>query len=255
MKILNKLFIGLILSVLPGLVFSISVHEILVELDDIQKMDTDIAAKVTYTQQKVGQGVKVVESFYYRRDETDSYLIVMLAPEAEKGNGYLKVGENMWMYRRNTRTFQHINRDESIAGTDAKTGDLETRKTSELYKAAVDENGNEILKEEMLGKIPVYHFKVEATVNDVTYPTQEYWVRKDNYLPLKVLDYSLSGTLMQTEYFLKYTKVEGKYIPVKQIFIDEFEKGNKTILNIQGISLKPLDKHIFTKAYLENLSK
>ncbi len=43
-------------------------------------------------------------------------LIVMSAPEAEKGNGYLRMGDNLWMYRRNTRTFQHINRDESIGG-------------------------------------------------------------------------------------------------------------------------------------------
>ena len=39
------------------------------------------------------------------------------------------------------------------------------------------------------------------------------------------------------------------------MFIDEFEKGNKTVMEMSGISLKKLDDSIFNKAYLENLSK
>ena len=42
---------------------------------------------------------------------------------------------------------------------------------------------------------------------------------------------------------------------MKQLFVDEFEKGNKTIVEISGISTDKLDGSIFTKAYLENLSK
>jgi hypothetical protein len=44
-------------------------------------------------------------------------------------------------------------------------------------------------------------------------------------------------------------------VPVKQMFIDEFEKGNKTIVEISGIQTDKLSDDIFTKAYLENLSK
>jgi hypothetical protein len=39
------------------------------------------------------------------------------------------------------------------------------------------------------------------------------------------------------------------------MFIDEFEKGNKTKVEISGISTEKVDDKIFTKAYLENLSK
>jgi hypothetical protein len=44
-------------------------------------------------------------------------------------------------------------------------------------------------------------------------------------------------------------------VPVQQLFIDEFEKGNKTIVEISGIITEKLGDAIFTKAYLENLSK
>jgi hypothetical protein len=42
---------------------------------------------------------------------------------------------------------------------------------------------------------------------------------------------------------------------VDQLFVDEFEKGNKTKVQISGIAMDKLDDRIFTKAYLENLSK
>ncbi len=228
---------------------------ILKSLDDFMDMKSDFTAKVSLTQQKVSQGIKQIELIYYRRDKDDAFLMHMIAPEVERGNGYLKTGENFWMYRRNTRTFQHINRDESIGGSDANAEDFEKRKLSELYQPLLDAKGQEIIFEEKLGNIPVYKIKITAQVNDVKYPTRTYWVRQDNFLPLKSQSYSASGTLMETNYFLKYTTIDGKYVAIKQMFIDEFEKGNKTIVEISSISTQKLDASIFTKAYLENLSK
>ncbi|MDD5455570.1 MAG: outer membrane lipoprotein-sorting protein [Candidatus Margulisbacteria bacterium] len=233
----------------------ISVTDMMKKLDDLQEMKTDITARVNITQQKVNQGIKVIDMVYYRRDKDDAFMIVMTAPEAEKGNGYLKIGDNFWMYRRNTRTFQHINRDESIAGSDASADDFEKRKLVELYKPEISANNKEIFFSEKLGDFPVYKFKLTAKVKDVKYPSVYYWVRQDNFLPLKEQQYSLTETLMETAYFMKYTIVDGRYVWVKGMFIDEFEKGNKTVVEISGISTKKLDDSIFTKAYLENLSK
>ena len=231
------------------------ISQLLEKIEANHKMTTDIKANVTLTQQKTGQGIKQFDVLYYRRDADNSYLIVMTGPESEKGNGYLRVEDNFWMYRRNTRTFQHINRDESIAGSNAKGEDFERRAVTELYEGVKDQNGTETVTEEKLGQIPVYKFNVKAKVNDVDYPKKTFWLRIDNSLLLKEEDYSSSGTLMQTSYYLKYTTVNGRYIPVNQLFVDEFEKGNKTKVDISGISMEKLDDQIFTKAYLENLSK
>jgi hypothetical protein len=231
------------------------ISQLLEKIEANHKMTSDIKATVTLTQQKTGQGIKQFDVLYYRRDSDNSYLIVMTGPESEKGNGYLRVEDNFWMYRRNTRTFQHINRDESIAGSNAKGEDFERRAVTELYEGARDADGRETVTEEKLGQIPVYKFQVKAKVNDVDYPKKTFYLRIDNSLLLKEEDYSSSGTLMQTSYYLKYTTVNGRYIPVDQLFIDEFEKGNKTKVEISGIAMDKLDDRIFTKAYLENLSK
>jgi outer membrane lipoprotein-sorting protein len=232
-----------------------SIDGLLKQLDELYKQTTDIQANVTITQQKTDQGAKKTDMIYYRRDSDKSFLIVMTAPEAEKGNGYLRVGDNFWMYRKNTRTFQHINRDESIGGSDANGDDFEGRMLSEMYAPVKDSTGKEAITEEMLGKVPVYKFEVVAKVNDVDYPKKVYWVRKDKAVMLKETSYAKSGTLMQTAYFLAFTEVIGKLVPVKQLFVDEFEKGNKTIVEISGIRTEKLSDDIFTKAYLENLSK
>ena len=231
------------------------VSEIVKKMDYLYEQIGDISVRVSIVQNKARQGVKNFGFLYFRRDKTDEFLIVAFAPDTEKGNGYLRVGENFWMYRQNTRTFQHISRDESILGTNAKGGGFEKRKLSDLYKPFTDSGGSEIIAEEMLGKREVYKFTLIAKVNDVTYPKQVYWVQKENYLTLKMQSYSLSDTLMQTAYFPKWTQIEGKYIWIQAIFIDEFEKGNKSIVDLSGISTKQLDPKIFTKAYLENLSK
>jgi hypothetical protein len=54
---------------------------------------------------------------------------------------------------------------------------------------------------------------------------------------------------------LSFTEIRGRLVPVKELIVDEFEKGNKTIVEISGISTDKLTSEIFTKAYLENLSK
>ncbi|MCP4050393.1 MAG: outer membrane lipoprotein-sorting protein [bacterium] len=234
---------------------NVKVIDVLKRLDKLQNLGEDITARVDIVQRDVDQGTKVMECIYYGRDISDLFLIVMTKPESEKGNGYLKSGNNFWMYRRNTRTFQHISRDESIAGTDANAGDFEKSKYAEYYESVKDDSGREIVIETMLGKIPVYRIEILAKIPDIDYPRKIIWVRKDNHLPLKEQSFSLSGTLMYSHYFLKYSKVNNKYISIKQLVIDEFEKGNKTLWEIKDISVAELSNNKFTKAYLENLSK
>jgi hypothetical protein len=256
-----KIIIHLSVSLLAVIAFSQTclaeglVTEILKEIEKRQELGCDLTAKITLTEQRVRLGIRQLEYIYYRRDSDDAYLLVGISPERERGNGYIRVEDNLWMYRRNTRTFQHLSRSDRVGDTDISAEDFESRKLTELYGPVIDDEGNEIYTEEMLGKIPVYKFEVKAIVRDVSYPKHIYWVRRDNYLILKQDSFSLSDTLMQTSYSLKYTKIEDRYLPIKGMVVDQFEKGNKTIYEGSGISLKPIDDAVFTKAYLENLSK
>jgi len=233
-----------------------SVAEIIDEVDTHLQLKSDMTAQARITTRDPEQGTKVIDSVYYRRDSDDAFLIVIASPESDRGNGYMRLGDNLWMYKRATRTFTHIGRDEKIGGSNASAGDMETRKFKDLYKPSLDADGKEILSEEMLaGKIPVYRVEVTAKVNDVKYPKLVMWVTRDKYLELKRECYSLSGTLMETDLYTNYKDVDGRYVPLLMKFTDEVEKGNTSLLEITGITFAKVDDYKFDKSYLESLSK
>lgn len=247
---------SLVALFIAGLSWSVPrASEIMGKLDNSMALSQDVTCKVVIVTQRAEQGTKSYEALFYKRDRDDTFLIAFLAPESEKGNGYLRVGDQFFNYRQNTRTFQTVNRDANISGTGAKSGDFEKRKMSEQYRADTNAAGQEMVVEEKLGKRDVYKLTLVARVNDVAYPKTIYWVEKETYLPLKTQGFSLSGTLMETHYLPKWTVIDGKNIWVQLVIVDEFEKGNKSIIELSGISLKPIDDNVFTKAYLENLSK
>jgi outer membrane lipoprotein-sorting protein len=233
-----------------------TVQEVINYIDTNYDVRSDVTAQAKITTHDPEQGTKIIQSIYYRRDKDDSFLIVLADPETERGNGYLRVGDNMWLYRRTTRTFTHIGRDEKIGGSNASAGDFETRKFKDLYKPAVDADGKDIISEQMIGgKIPVYRVEVTAKVNDVKFPKLVMWVTRDKFLELKRESYALSGTLMETDLYTNYKEIDGRYIPLLQKFTDEVEKGNTSLLEISGITFAKVDDYKFDKSYLESLSK
>lgn len=254
MKRLPTLLTLLALSLAPLGAQAVNGAFLLGKLDDAQRLGSDLTAQIKIIQQRVGQAPRTLESRYFRRDSDDSFLIIMTAPDVEKGNGYLRVGDNMWVYRRNTRSFQHINRDENISGTDMKGGDFERRKMSELYKPVVN-GGKEAITEEKLGANQVWRLEITAKVDDVTYPKMTVWITKDQFLPLKYQRFSASGVLMQTQLIPAYQPIGGKFIPQKMITKDEFEKGNQSYMEITGVDMRAIDGRMFTKAKLEEFSE
>lgn len=232
-----------------------NVSAILKALEQNMSIESDVSAKVTLTQYKVDQGSKKMVAMYFRKDSDNSILMYFIAPEADKGNGYLRVDENWWMYRRNTRTFQHIGRDENIGGSNLHSDDFEYKKLTSLYSGLVTHSGKDSINLDTIGGIPTYKFPVQAIVTDVSYSKKKLWVNIKNNLQIKEECFSSTGTLMQTNYYLKYAPIANRYLSVKQIGVDEVEKGNKTLMEVSDISTNKIEKYVFTKAHLENISK
>ena len=135
------LALAVTLAAAPALWANPSVGEIIDEVDTHLQLKSDMTAQARITTRDPEQGTKVIDSVYYRRDSDDAFLIVIASPESDRGNGYMRVGDNLWMYKRATRTFTHIGRDEKIGGSNASAGDMETRKFKDLYKPSLDASG------------------------------------------------------------------------------------------------------------------
>ena len=78
------IILGLVIS---QIIFGLTGQEILKKVDDLNSLESDGTAKVKLTIQEVGQSLKTQEMLYYRQDSSDSFLIVILSPANEKGNG------------------------------------------------------------------------------------------------------------------------------------------------------------------------
>ena len=229
--------------------------KILKLLETNESLKDDVHATVSLTETRPGQGAKIMQCEYYRRDSDKSFVIALTAPETDRGNGYLRQGDHFWMYRQNTRTFQHITRDESIGGSDARGQDFESRPLTQMYAPSKDAKGAELLRADTIGGVPCWRLEVRAIVSDVDYPRKTFWVRQDNLFLAKDQSFSTSGTLMHTGYYTKYQPVAGRQIPMRQVHVDEVEKGNRTLVDLTDMKVGKLDAQIFTKAWLESRSK
>lgn len=229
--------------------------KILKSLEANESLRADVHAQVAITENRVGQGAKSMKCEYYRRDADKSFVIAISAPESDRGNGYLRQGDHFWMYRRNTRTFQHVNRDESIGGSDAKGQDFESRPLTQMYAPLKDAQGKELLRADTVGGIACWRLEVKAIVSDVDYPKKTMWVRQSDLLLAKDQSYSSQGTLMRTGYYTKYQLVAERQVPMRQVQVDEVEKGNRTLVDLSEIKVGALDASIFSKAWLESQSK
>ncbi len=242
--------VALLIFFLPAIAFGeVDYQKILGKVDNLMRFtEGDFSAVMTMVSQDPEKGTekKVVRQF--RRDRENKFLLLIEEPEVQKGQGYLKVDDNLWFYDPESRKFSHTSLKENFSNTDAKNSDFGRSSLSEDYTV---EKGSE----ERLGKYSVYVLELKASNNEVTYPYRKLWVTKRNYLVLKMEDYSLTKRLLRASYFPKYAKVGNTYTPTVMLFVDKLVKGKKTQITVKDISIEKLPDYVFTKAYVERVNR
>lgn len=222
---------------------------ILRNVDEMSNFDTaDFSATYTVVSEKPGEDASVFKIRMFRRDQEDKFLLLFLEPEIQKGQGYLQMEDNLWFYDPESRKFSHSSLKENLEDSETKNSDFRRSSLTEDYEV-------ESYSEETLGKYPVYVIDLVANNDEVPYPRIKLWIQKDQPLVLKVEDYSLSQRLMRTAYYPKYTRVSGRFIPSRMLFVDELKEGEKTQVTIKDASIASLPDSVFTKAYLERVNR
>jgi outer membrane lipoprotein-sorting protein len=248
---MKKIIIILCLALFTTIVYGAEpdFDKILSSIDMMSTFETrDFSSVMTMVSDDPEEGRKVFKINQFRRDRDDKFLLLILEPATQKGQGYLKIKENLWFYDPESRKFSHTSFKESFQGSDANNSDFRSRSYKDDYEVTSWEEGK-------LGKYEVYIIDLTARHDEVTYPYQKIWVRKDNSLLLKMEDYSLNKRHMRTSFFPNYAKVEDKYLPTKMLFVDELTEGRKTQVTMTNISLDDLPDTVFTKNYLELVNR
>lgn len=229
--------------------------ELLEELDNRRRSVGDYKALVFIDQKRKGKDELVYEAVTYRRDSEEKLVILFLKPKSEAGKGYLRLDRNLFMYDPSVGKWERRTDRENIGGTSSQRRDFDASTFAEDFTPTY-------LGEEKLGKFRVHHIELNAKKGkDVAYPKLHIWVDKKSGNLLKLQEFALSGRLMRTSYYPKWSKVpneakgEPVYFPKEIRIFDEVEKGNSTTIVMRKVSLSELDPNIFTKAWIESKSR
>jgi len=218
----------------------------LAEIDAMQDFGKqDYSAVYSIVSEKPGENPSTTQIKIFRRDVQDQIVILIQKPEAQKGQGFLKIDDNMWMYDPSSGNFSHSTMKENINSTDAKNSDFKK------YTFATDYDITKT-EEAKLGAYEVWILSLTAKNNEVSYQKIRLTIRKDRAVPLKEEDFSVSDRLMRTTLFLPtYIQVGAKLIPAKIKMVDEINKGQQSVLTISDVAVAKLPDSTFTKAFLE----
>jgi outer membrane lipoprotein-sorting protein len=224
--------------------------KIVAAVDDKLNLEgLDITDTFTLVQKKSGEADRVIQVKIYRRDAANTFTLLFLYPPSEKGKGYYRYGNDLYLYLPSTREFVYRNRKDDVGSTDVRTDLFGKQTTLDQYDVSY------------LGRAKVVDWdcdlvRLDAKRLDVSFPIQKWYVRRSDGLPVKVENYSASGTLMRTLYYIAYQEVApGKYIFTKLLAVDALEKGQETFLSNEGIETKHIPDYVFTKAFLEQQSR
>ena len=250
MRLKTTILLTLLLLLLPAAVYAQSpdFQRMLEEIDERTTFgDGDFSAVYTIISERPGEEREVTQARLFRRDVNDQFLILILQPEVQRGQGYLQVDENVWFYDPESRKFERTTIRENIQGSDAQNADLDQNNYSEDYRVVDAGEGR-------LGSFNVWVLDLEATNSDVAYDKVKLWVRQDETLVLKQEDYSVNGRLMRTSLYPRYTRVGEKLLPQQALIVDELNEGERTQLTMSDATTRRIPDSVFSKAYLERVN-
>jgi outer membrane lipoprotein-sorting protein len=225
------------------------VKAILAKLDAMNDFSgLDFTGVFTIVSEKPGEKPALTQIRMFRRDTQDLFTLLIQQPEASKGQGYLKEGDNIFFYDPSSRKFTRSSLKENLNNSDAKNSDFSRRSILEDYDVSGTEEGT-------LGKFPVWIITLKAKTDKVSYDISKLFVRKEGNLLLKQEDYSVSGKKMRTTLYPKYADLgNGKMFPSQMLIVDELNPGEKSQITMTELSTNKLPDKVFTKAFLEQVN-
>jgi outer membrane lipoprotein-sorting protein len=209
----------------------------------------DVTSTFTILQRKEGEADRILKIRVFRRDVAGKFTLIFQYPQSEKGKGYYRSGDDLYLYLPATREFVFRNRKDDVGSTDVRTDLFGKLDILKQYRVALTGS-------QLVSKYDCDIIELNAITLDVSFPIQTWYIRKSDGLPVKVENFSASKTLLRTFYYIDYQKVkEDKYLFTKLMAINNLEKNQRTFLTNEAVSSTAIPDYTFSKAYLEEQSR
>ena len=237
-----------LLSVLiPPMVQSQSAYEIVKRSEDYLKGKS---SKGTFR-------MTIQTPDYTRTIEMDSWwvgndkaLMVITSPRREAGNKTLKVGNELWMYLRNTETTIKVPPSmmlQSWNGSDFTNDDL-VRESSIVDDYTMSIAGEETVDGAATWKIELRP-KPEAPI---VWGRLLHWIRQQDYLPVKTEYFDEKGARTRTMVYTDVRKFGSKRIPAVMKMVNDAKPGHSTTFEYISIEMDiPISDRVFSFRELE----
>lgn len=230
-------------------------RRILQRVDQLVTFGTDdFSAEYTMTEERPGQGRSVTRFTLFRRDRADTYTILIMEPAADRGKGYLRVGDTLSLYDPADRRFTVTTARDRFQGSNARNADFTRSNLAEEFRIV----GH---RQEQLGSHFTDVYDLEAIVDYVAFPRRQIWIDQED-LVRKVEDYSLSGQHLRTTAIPTYRRLGDRFVPVRIVIQDELRgrridgvfRNERTLIQVDRPSLNPVPDMVFSRAFLERVS-
>lgn len=187
-------------------------------------------------------------------NEDTKSLMFINEPFDVKGTGFLswdyndsEKDDDKWLYLPAMKKIRRISgsssKTEYFMGTDFTYDDMSKRN--------IDEETYKLLKEEVYDGYPCWVIESAPTDSKSIYSKKTTWIRKDNYMSIKVDFYDKMDNLLKTLTSDGIKKVDGFWVATKLTMVN-IQNGHKTIMNIESIRYNlNIPGNIFTVNYLE----
>ncbi|MDR2370856.1 MAG: outer membrane lipoprotein-sorting protein [Treponema sp.] len=245
-----------ILFFVSPFLWAVSDQELLEQVDALASYyDTDFSAEYTIVQDKPGQARSTTVAGVFRRDSSETYVIIVMQPAVSRGQGYLKQGNTLWIYDPESRRFNTTSSAERFQNTNARNSDFTRSTLARDYR--ITGGGNAAL-----GRFDCRVLTLESVNNEVTYPRMKIWISTDGLIR-KSEDYSLSGQLLRTTAIPDYHHIGRRFVPRRILIVDELRGASingsfvneRTQITINKPSFEKVADSVFSKTFLESVNK
>ena len=184
--------------------------------------------------------------------EDDYALTLITAPAREKGQTFLKRGNEMWSW--NPAISRLIKLPPSMMsqgwmGSDYTNDDI-LRESSVVNDYTHSVEGEEEIDGRLCHKIKLLA-KDDA---DVLWGHQVWWVDKKEFIVLKAELYDEDGYLVRTERGTGLKTMDGRFIPSVIELVPAEEEGNKTVLKILEVKFNiELEESFFSQQNMKTI--
>lgn len=179
----------------------------------------------------------------YRKE--DKMVVVFLSPAVQKGQSFVRNGDDMWMYMPKSKKIIRIGaKDKSMGGEASNIDIMRVDLAKDYYGTYV---GEEVVEGELCHKI-----ELTAKQRLVAYDKIVYWISCNRELPVKREYYALSGKKIKSMYFKNITALGDMQRPSLISIVNENNTDFKTEMVIECMNAKvDLEDHMFYPEYMK----